>query len=122
MKNKYKPKYNIPPSFTIKECISYLLKEKTNSDLSPEEWEGLINNELKIDDRIAVELEKVFKTPKQFWLNLQNNYNEREKKMNKKKHFQESLVKKGGSNPESKTLKPNRIPPSQKTKEKEHDK
>ena len=80
MKNKYKPKYNIPPSFTIKECISYLLKEKTNSDLSSEEWEGLINNELKIDDRIAEELEKVFKCSKQFWLNLQKNYSEREKK------------------------------------------
>ncbi len=33
-----------------------------------------------------------------------------------KKHFQTSLVKKGGSNPEPKTPKPKITPPSQKVK------
>ncbi len=33
-----------------------------------------MNNELKIDDRIAEELEKVFSISKQMWLNLQKNY------------------------------------------------
>jgi len=74
MKNQFNPDYRVAPSETIKECISCFLESNTNSNLTMEEWEDLISNELQIDERIAEELEKVFKVSKQFWLNLQKNY------------------------------------------------
>ncbi len=77
-KNEFNPDYRVPPSFTLIECISYFLKKHTNSDLEPDEWNELMNNRLKIDAKIAVELEKVFKISKQMWLNLQNNYDKLE--------------------------------------------
>lgn len=74
-KNQFNPDYRVPPSFTLIECISYFLNQHINSSsLKPDEWEDLINNKLKIDERIAEELEKVFGVSKQMWLNLQKNY------------------------------------------------
>ena len=69
-KNEFNPDYRVPPSFTLIECISYFLNQHINdSSLTPDEWNELMNNRLKIDNRIAEELEKVFKVSKQMWLN-----------------------------------------------------
>ncbi len=76
--NEFKPDYKIPPSVFLIELVAWFLKENiNNSNLSFEEWEGLMNNELKINEKIAEELEKVFKVSKQMWLNLQNNYDKK---------------------------------------------
>ena len=78
IKNQFNPDYRVPPSEIIRELAACFLKEHIkNIDLSIEQWEKLLSGELRINSRIAVELEKAFKISKDLWLNLQKNYDKK---------------------------------------------
>ena len=73
MKNKFEHDWAVHPQETIVELLSELIEKQ--SDFKKEEMEELIQGNLDIDDKIAQKLENLFKVPKNFWLNLQKNYN-----------------------------------------------
>jgi addiction module HigA family antidote len=77
-KNQYKPYYKVHPAEIISEEVVYLLKEfKKDITLSNYELDQLLNREIKINEEIAEKLEQSFGPSKQFWLNLQKNYDKK---------------------------------------------
>lgn len=70
--------YIIPPGETIKESVESLGMNEENFAnkmfLGRIETKDLLNGKLKIDEKIALKLEKVLGVPAQFWLNLESRY------------------------------------------------
>lgn len=68
----------IPPGYTIKEQLEdrninlndFIVK----MNMSKEDVELLIEGKIKLTNDLAYKLELVLGLPKQFWINLENNY------------------------------------------------
>lgn len=81
MNLKYEPDYVIHPCETIKECAAFYIAEHADTELTGEELDSLFDGVSPIDERKAEQLEKIFGPSKQFWLNLQNNYDKRKESL-----------------------------------------
>lgn len=79
-KHVFAPDYVIPPGKTLAETLQKSdmlqahLAERTG--LSRKMINDIINGSEPITPDTAIQLEKVFRVPTRFWLNLQKNYDE----------------------------------------------
>lgn len=68
----------IPPGYTIKEQLEdrniNLNDFMAKMNMSKEDVELLIEGKIKLTNNLAYKLELILGLPKQFWINLENNY------------------------------------------------